>query len=109
MTPKRLKAIRILLTFAASKGFKLYQMDVKSAFLNSFIQEEFYVKQPLGFEHPKYPQRVYKLQKALYGLKHARRSWYDRLRFFLLEHGYVMGSVDKSLFTLRHGQDFLLD
>ena len=69
-------------------------MDVKSAFLNRFIEEEVYVKQPPGFEHHKYPHRVYKLQKALYGLKHAPRAWYIRLRFFLLEHGYVMGSVD---------------
>ena len=57
---------------------------------------------------PKYPHRVYTLQKALSGLKQAPRAWYVRLRFFLLEHGYVMGSVDKTLFTLRHGKDFLL-
>ncbi|WVZ80811.1 hypothetical protein U9M48_028261 [Paspalum notatum var. saurae] len=67
----RLEAIRILLAFAASKGFKLFQMDVKSAFLNGFIEEEVYVRQPPGFEHPKFPNRVFKLQKALYGLKQA--------------------------------------
>jgi hypothetical protein len=104
----RLEAIRILLAFAASKGFKLYQMDVKSAFLNGVIQEEVYVRQPLGFESPKYPDRVYKLSKALYGLKQAPRAWYARLKTFLLEHGYVMGSVDKTLFTLNRGTDFLL-
>jgi hypothetical protein len=65
----RLEAIRILLAFAMPKGFKLYQMDVKSAFLNGVIQEEVYVRQPTGFENPKYPDRVYKLSKALYGLK----------------------------------------
>jgi hypothetical protein len=65
----RLEAIRILLAFAASKGFKLYQMDVKSAFLNGVIQEKVYVRQPPGFESPKYPDRVYKISKALYGLK----------------------------------------
>jgi hypothetical protein len=64
-----LKAIRILLAFAASKGFKLYQMDVKSALLNGVIQEEVFVRQPPGFENHKYPNRVYKLSKALYGLK----------------------------------------
>jgi hypothetical protein len=64
-----LEAIRILLAFVVSKGFKLYQMDMKSAFLNGVIQEEVYVRQPLGFESPKYPDRVYKLSKALYGLK----------------------------------------
>jgi hypothetical protein len=66
-----LEAIRILLTFAASKGFKLYQMDVKSVFLNGVINEEVYVRQPRGFKNPKYPHRVYKLLKALYGLKQA--------------------------------------
>jgi hypothetical protein len=69
-----LKAIRILLAFAASKGFKLYQMDIKSAFLNGFIQEKVYVMQPPGFEKLKYPHRVYKLSKALYGLKKAPRA-----------------------------------
>jgi hypothetical protein len=103
----RLEAIRILLAFAASKGFKLYQMDVKSAFLNDVIQEEVYVRPPLGFESPKYPDIVYKLSKALYGLKQALRAWYARLKTFLLEHGYVMGSVDKTPFTLNHGTNFL--
>jgi hypothetical protein len=103
-----LDAIRILLAFSASKGCKLYQMDVKSAFLNGVTQEEVFVRQPPGFENPKYPNRVYKLSKALYGLKQAPRAWYARLKTFLLEHMYVMGSVDKTLFTLKHGNDFLL-
>jgi hypothetical protein len=97
-----------LLAFAASKGFKLYQMDVKSVFLNGVIQEEVYVRQPPGFKSLKYPDRVYKLSKALYGLKQAPRAWYDRLKTFLLEHEYVMEIVDKTLFTLNHGTDFLL-
>jgi hypothetical protein len=96
------------LAFAASKGFKLYQMDEKSAFLNGVIHDEVFLRQPPGFENPKYPNRVYKLSKALYGLKQASRAWYARLKTFLLEHGYVMGSVDKTLFTLKHGNDFLL-
>jgi hypothetical protein len=104
----RLEAIRILLVFAASKEFKLYQMDVKSALLNGVIQEEVFVSQPPGFENPKYPNKVYKLSKALYGLKQAQRVWYSRLKTFLLEHGYAMGSVDKTLFTLKHVNDFLL-
>jgi hypothetical protein len=104
----RLEVIRILLAFATSKGFKLYQMDVKSAFLNGVIHEEVYVRQPPGFKNPKYPERVYKLSKALYGLNQAPRAWYARLMTFLLEHGYVMGSVDKTLFTLNHDIDFLL-
>ena len=104
----RLEAIRILLALAASKGFKLLQMVVKSAFLNGYIEEKVYVRQPPGFEHPKYPDRVYKLQKALYGLKQAPRAWYERLRKFLVDQGFQMGSVDKSLFLLRHGKDLLI-
>jgi hypothetical protein len=65
----RLEAIRILLAFSVAKGFKLHQMDVKSAFLNGVLEEEVYVRQPLGFESEKYPHQVYKLRKALYGLK----------------------------------------
>jgi hypothetical protein len=103
-----LEVIRILLVFAASKGFKLYQMDVKSVFLNDVIQEEVYVRQLPGFENPKYPNRVYKLLKALYELKQVPRAWYARLKTFLLDHGYLMGSVEKTLFTLKYGNDFLL-
>jgi hypothetical protein len=67
----RLEAIRIHLAFAASKGFKLYQMDVKSAFIHGVIQAEVFVRQPPDFKNPKYPNRVYKLSKTLYGLKQA--------------------------------------
>jgi hypothetical protein len=77
---------------------------VKSAFLNGVIQGEVLVGQPSGFEDPKYPNKVYMLLEDL----HVLRAWYARLKTFLLEHGYVMGSVDKSLFSLNHGTDFLL-
>ncbi|WVZ94159.1 hypothetical protein U9M48_040089 [Paspalum notatum var. saurae] len=87
----RLVAIRILLAFAASKGFKLQQMDVKSALLNGFIEKE-----------------VYKLRKALYGLKQAPRAWYARLKSFLLKSRFVMSSVDKTLFLLSRGVDTLI-
>jgi hypothetical protein len=83
-------------------------MDVKSAFLNGVIQKEVFVRQPPDFENPKYPNRVYKLSKALYELKQVPLTWYARLNTFLLDHGYVMGSIDKILFTLKHGSDFLL-
>jgi hypothetical protein len=102
-----LEAIRILLIFAASKGFKLYQMDAKSAFLNGFIQDEDYVRRPPSFENPKYPSRVYNHSKALYGLKQALWALYARIKNFLLYHGYVMGSIDKTLFTLKYDNDFL--
>ncbi|WVZ81188.1 LOW QUALITY PROTEIN: hypothetical protein U9M48_028599 [Paspalum notatum var. saurae] len=89
-----LEAIRILLACASSKGFKLQQMD-----------EEVYVRQPPGFESTKFPDRVYKLRKALY---QAPRVWYARLKSFLLKFGFVMGSIDKTLFLLSHGGDTLI-
>jgi hypothetical protein len=67
-----------------------------------------FVRQPRSFENHKYPNRVHKLSKTLYVLKQSPRAWYARLKTFLLEHGYVMVSVDKTLFTLNHGTDFLL-
>ncbi|WVZ95732.1 hypothetical protein U9M48_041459 [Paspalum notatum var. saurae] len=82
----RLEAIRIILAFAALKGFKLFQMDVKSAFLNGFIEEE----------------------KALSGLKQAPRAWYERLRKFLVDQGFQIGSMDKTLFLLRHSNDLMI-
>ena len=78
----------MLLTFTCHKDFILFQMDVKSAFLNGYIMEEVYVKQPPSFENEKFPNHVYKLFKALYGLKQAPRAWYDRLRKFLLDNGF---------------------
>jgi hypothetical protein len=83
-------------------------MNMKSVFLNGVIHEEVFVKEPSGFDNPKYPNRVYNLSKTLYGLKQAPRACYDRLKSFLLEHGYVVSSVDKALFTFKHDNDFLL-
>ncbi|GJU08776.1 retrovirus-related pol polyprotein from transposon TNT 1-94 [Tanacetum coccineum] len=97
----RLESIRILLAIACANDFKLYQMDVKSAFLNGFINEEVYVAQPLGFIDFQKPNYVYKLKKALYGLKQAPKAWYDRLKAFLIKHEYLMGIVDNILFTKR--------
>jgi len=74
-----LEGVRLLLAFACMNGFKLFQMDVKSAFLNGIVNEEIFVSQPPGFEDHLYPNHVYKLKKALYGLKQAPRQWYERL------------------------------
>jgi hypothetical protein len=79
----RLEAIRILLAYACAHNIKLYQMDVKSVFLNGIINELVFIEQPPRFEDDKKPNHVYKLKKALYGLKQARRAWYERLRDFL--------------------------
>ena len=99
-----MEAIRILLAYAYAHNIKLYQIDVKSAFLNGYINEEVYVEQPPGFEDDKKPNHVYKLKKALYGLKQAPRAWYERLRDFLLSKGFVMGNVDTTLFTKKIGR-----
>jgi hypothetical protein len=92
----RLEVISILLAFFVAKGFKLHQMDVKSAFLNGVLEEEVYVRQPPGFESEKYPHQVYKLRKVLYGLKQVPGAWYGRLRGFLFERGFEMGKVDQT-------------
>ena len=94
----RLEAIRMLLAFAAHHNFKLYQMDVKSAFLNCPLSKLIYVEQPPGFEDPKHPHHVYKLHKALYGLKQAPRA-YECLKEFLLKEGFEIGKADPTLFT----------
>jgi hypothetical protein len=83
-------------------------MDVKSAFLNDYINEEVYVEQPLGLEDDKKPNHVYKLKKALYSLKQAPRAWYKRLRDFLLSKGFIMGKVDTTLFTKKIGKDLFV-
>jgi hypothetical protein len=104
----RLKAIRILLAYACAHNIKLYQMDMKSAFLNGYINELVYVEQPPSFEDDKKPNHVYKLRKALYGLKQAPRAWYERLRDFLLSKGFIMGKVDTTLFTKKIGKDLFM-
>jgi hypothetical protein len=96
----RLESIRILLAYATYHGFKLYQMDVKSAFLNGPIKEEVYVEQPPGFEDSQYPNHVYKLSKALYGLKQAPRAWYECLRDFLIANGFKLKSAKPILLSL---------
>jgi hypothetical protein len=103
-----LEAIRIHLAFSVAKGFKLHQMDVNSAFLNGVLEEEVYVRKPPGYESEKYPHRVYKLRKELYGLKQVPRAWYGRLRGFLFERGFEMVKVDHTLFLLRQGRDILI-
>ena len=84
----RIEAIRILVAFAAHMDFKLYQMDVKSAFLNGYLKEEMFVSQPLSFKNHDLPNHVFKLDKALYGLKQAPRAWYERLSKFLIDNGF---------------------
>jgi len=103
-----LESIRIALAYASHHNFKLYQMDVKSAFLNGPINELVYVKQPPGFEDPKFPNHVYKLDKALYGLKQAPRAWYEHLTELLVDYGFEIGQIDPTLFTKRVGGELFI-
>ncbi|XP_075489616.1 uncharacterized protein LOC142528449 [Primulina tabacum] len=93
----RIESVRLLLAIACHMDIKLYQMDVKSAFLNGILNEEAYVSQPKGFEDPNHPNHVYKLKKALYGLKQAPRAWYGRLTEYLLDLGFKRGEYAKNL------------
>ncbi|GKB15220.1 retrovirus-related pol polyprotein from transposon TNT 1-94 [Tanacetum coccineum] len=93
----RLESIRILLAYAYALYFRLFQMDVKSAFLNGFINEDVYVAQPLGFIDFKRPDHVYKLKKALYGLQETPKAWYDRLKDFLIKHEYKLEMFKMSM------------
>ncbi|GJY45471.1 retrovirus-related pol polyprotein from transposon TNT 1-94 [Tanacetum coccineum] len=104
----RNEAIIIFLAFAAHKNMIVYQMDVKTAFLNGILREEVYVGQLDGFVDQDNPNHVYKLKKALYGLKQAPRAWYDLLSNFLLTQNFSKGTVDPTLFIRRQGNDILL-
>jgi hypothetical protein len=104
----RLQSIRMLLAYATHHGFKLYQMDVKNAFLNGPIKEEVYVEQPPGFKSEGYPSYVYKLHKALYGLKQTPRAWYECLKGFLIENDFRIGKADSTLFTRKMGKDLFV-
>ena len=103
-----MEAIRIFLAYATYMNFKVYQMDVKSAFLNGNIKEDVYVQQPPGFESSEYPNHVYKLNKALYGLKQAPRAWYETLSAFLIQNKFVRGRIDNTLFIYRTKDDVIL-
>ncbi|GJT11467.1 retrovirus-related pol polyprotein from transposon TNT 1-94, partial [Tanacetum coccineum] len=104
----RIKAIRISAANVAYKNMTVYQMDVKTAFLNGELREEVYVSQPEGFVDPDHPNHVYRLKKALYGLKQASRAWYDLLSNILLSHKFSKGVVDLTLLTRREGKDILM-
>nr|GEU96833.1 putative ribonuclease H-like domain-containing protein [Tanacetum cinerariifolium] len=104
----RIEAIRLFLAYASFMGFMVYQMDVKSAFLYETIEEEVYVCQPPGFEDHDYPNKVYKVVKALYGLYQTPRAWYETLANHLLENGFQKGKIDQTLFIKRQKGDILL-
>nr|GEU42564.1 retrovirus-related Pol polyprotein from transposon TNT 1-94 [Tanacetum cinerariifolium] len=104
----RIEAIKIFLAYASFIGFIVYRIDVKSAFLYGTIEEEVYVCQPPSFEDSHFPNNVYKVEKALYGLHQALRTWYETLSTYLLENGFRRGTIDKTLFIKKDIDDILL-
>nr|GEY22095.1 hypothetical protein [Tanacetum cinerariifolium] len=104
----RIEAIRLFLAYASFMGFMVYQMDIKSALMYGTIEEKVYVCQPPGSEDPNYPDKVYKVVKALYGLHQAPRAWYETLANYLLENGFQRGKIDQTLFIKKKKGDILL-
>ncbi|GKD92500.1 putative ribonuclease H-like domain-containing protein [Tanacetum coccineum] len=104
----RIEAIRLFFAYASFMGLIVYQMDVKSAFLYGTIEEEVYVFQPHSFEDLLFPDKVYKVAKALYGLHQAPKAWYETLSTYLLENGYRRGTINKTLFIKKDRGDILL-
>ncbi|GJX72523.1 retrovirus-related pol polyprotein from transposon TNT 1-94 [Tanacetum coccineum] len=104
----RIEAIRIFIANVANKNITIYQMDVKTAFLNGVLREEVYVSRLEGFIDQDHPNYVYRLKKTLYRLKQAPRAWYDMLSKFLLSQQFSKGDVDPTLFTMKEEKDILL-
>ena len=103
----RLESLRILLSITCTMDFKLYQMDVKCAFLNGFLNEEVFVEQPKGFQDPHFSDHVLRLKKAVYEMKQAPRACYDRLTNYLLDRGFQRGYIDRTLFV-KKDENYLL-
>ena len=104
----RMEAIRLILAYASSKQIKVYQMDVKSAFLNGDLEEEVYMEQPEGFHVQDASQFVYRLRKALYGLKQAPRAWYSRLDNYLMQQGFKKGHTDSNLYIKEENNSLII-
>ena len=103
----RLESIRIIMSIACTMNFKLYQMDMKCAFLNGYLNKEVFVEQPKGFEDPHFPNHVLRLKKALYGLKQAPRAWYDQVTHYLLDRRFKRGYANRTLFV-KNDENYLL-
>nr|GEW67210.1 hypothetical protein [Tanacetum cinerariifolium] len=104
----RIEAIILFLAYASFMGFIVYQMYIKSAILYGTIDEEVYMMQPLGFQDPDIPTKVYKVEKAMYGLHQAPRAWYGTLSKYLLTNGFQRGTINQTLFIRRQRGDFIL-
>ena len=104
----RIESIRILLALACHLRFKLYQMDMKTVFLNGLFKEDVYMAQPKGFIDPHFLDHVLYLRKALYGLKQAPRAWFDWLTQYFVSHGFTRGKVDQTLFIKREDSELIV-
>lgn len=104
----RLETVRLLLALAAKNHWEVHHLDVKSAFLNGTLLEEVYVRQPKGFVKPGQEDKVYRLLKALYGLRQAPRAWYSRLNQYLLQLGFVKCPFEHAVYTKKYGADSLV-
>ena len=104
----RIEAIRMILAYACSKDIKVYQMDVKSAFLNGELEEEVYTEQPEGFQLSENEDYVCRLKRALYGLKQAPRAWYSILDRYLLQQNFKRGSADSNLYIKQENNKILI-
>ncbi|GKD78679.1 retrovirus-related pol polyprotein from transposon TNT 1-94, partial [Tanacetum coccineum] len=104
----KMEAIRIFLAYAAHKSFTMFQMDMKTVFLHGMLKEDVYACQLEGFIDADHPSHVYKLKKALCGLKQAPRAWYNELSMFLLHNHFFKGIIDPTLFIRRFDDDILV-
>jgi hypothetical protein len=104
----RYTSIRVVISIAAEMGWKIHQMDVKTAFLNVLIEEEVYIEQPLGFKVHGRESHVCRLKKALYGLKQAPRAWYSRIDAYLQQLGFEKSEADPKLYFIVVGEDPLI-
>ena len=103
-----MESIIILLALECHLKFKLYQIDLKTAFLNGFLKEDVYMAQPKGLIDPHFPNHVLYLKKTLYGLKQALRAWYDQLTQYLVSHGFTKGKVDQTFFIKREDDELIV-
>ena len=104
----RMDTIRLMLPLAAQKGWSIYHMDVKSAFLHGMLQEDMYLQQPQGYVRKNNEHKVYKLQKAIYGLKQALRAWYSRIEAYFTKEGFVRSKTEHTLFVKEQGKEKVL-
>ena len=104
----RLEEIRMFLAFASHNKLKVYQMDVKSTFLNGYLEDEVYIEKPDGFQLSNKGDYICKLKKALYGLKQAPRAWYERLDSYLQLQNFKRGSADCNLYCRIDGESMII-